>query len=231
MEKIWKLLRIGALVVLPLSITSCLVSVESQIEPDETVDKRLIGVWTCVPIDDNPELQAKREEAASDAGNYREEDDIGLNGYLIFGESDDGTLEILGIEGFRGEPLIIKGRRAKTRAFGGRNYLLFELEGETTEEIPPISARFVVEYSILDDGSLRLWFLYIDSLEEAVASHKIEHVAHQDSPFGGATLKGSSDELLQFYSDPKVARLMPSAGRYRKLEIPANARVLGGRKK
>lgn len=224
-----RLLQNLSLVILPLSFTSCLVSVESPIEPDKAVDKRLIGVWTCVPIYDDPEVRAKKEEEAFDSGNHREEDDIGLNGYLVFGESDDGSLEIVGIEGFRGEALIIKGRRAKTRAFGGRNYLLFELEDELPKENPSKSARFVVEYSILEDGTLRLWFLYIDGLEEAVAAHPSEFMITQDSVFPGATLKGSSDEVLQFYSDPKVANLMCSAGRYQKLEIPANARVLGGK--
>lgn len=223
-----RLLQILSLAILPLSVTSCLVSVESPIEPDEAVDERLVGVWTCVPIYDDPEVRAKKEEEAFDSGNHREEDDIGLNGYLVFGESDDGSLEIVGIEGFRGEPLIIKGRRAKTRAFGRRNYLLFELEDELAKENPPKLSKFVMEYAILQDGSLRLWFLYIDDLKEAVAAHPSEFTITQDSVFPGATLKGSSDEVLQFYSDPKVADLMSSAGRYQKLEIPANARVLGG---
>lgn len=87
----WKLLRILSLVLVPLPFTSCLVSVENQIEPDEMIDKRLVGVWTCVPIYDDPELQAKMEEEAFDSGNHREEDDIGLNGYLVFGDSDDGS--------------------------------------------------------------------------------------------------------------------------------------------
>lgn len=119
-------------------------------------------------------------------------------------------------------------RRAKTRGFAGRNYLLFELENEDAEEEAVKSANFVIEYSILEDGSLRLWFLYIDDLKDALAAHKLEFIPSQGSSFGGATLKGSSDVILQFYSDLKVANLMRSAGRYQKLKIPANARVLGG---
>ncbi len=212
-----------------LFLSSCLVDVESQIEPDVEVDKRLVGVWVSVPIYEDPVVREEMEEKAFEEGTYREEDDIGNNGYLIFGDSGEGTLEILGVEGFRGDgPLIIKGRRAKTRSFEGRHYLLFELEDEDADEEPAKSAKFVIEYAILDDGSLRLWFLYIDFLEEALAAHKMGIIPAKESPFGGARICGSSDELLKFYLDPKVAKLMSSAGRYKKLEIPANARILGG---
>jgi len=213
-----------------LFLSSCLVDVESQIEPDAEVDKRLVGVWVCVPIHEDSTVRKEAEEKAFEEENYREEDDIGINDYLIFGDSGEGALEILGVEKFSSDgPSIIKGRRAKTRSFEGRNYLLFELEDEENDdEKPAKSAKFVIEYAILDDGSLRLWFLYIDTLEEILAIHKMEVVLDNEGQFGGATIRGSSDELLKFYSDPKVAKLMLSAGRYKKLEIPANARILGG---
>ena len=213
-----------------LFLSSCLAYVESQIEPDVEVDKRLVGVWVCVPIHEDPSVRKEAEEKAFEEENYREDDDIGINGYLIFGDSGEGTLEILGVEGFSSDgPLIIKGRRAKTRSFEGRNYLLFELEDEENDdEKPAKSAKYVIEYAILDDGSLRLWFLYFDALEEILAIHKMEVVLNNEGQFGGATIRGSSDELLKFYSDPKVAKMMLSAGRYKKLEIPANARILGG---
>lgn len=218
---------VASLLALPL-LASCLVDVENQIEADAEIDKRLVGVWVCVPIYEDPEERKEMEEKAYKAGIHREVDDVGINGYLVIGDSGEGTLELLGIENFDSDssgPLILKGRRGRTRSHEGRSFLLFNLEGEGQEEDPVAVKRFVLEYRVEEDGSLRLWYLYVDTLEEVLAAHPMGLEQDQESIFGGATVKGTPEEILAFYSNPEVSKRFVSAGRYKKLEVPANARV------
>lgn len=207
-----------------LSLTSCFVGVENQIIPDEKVDRRLVGPWVGIPLFDTEE----EEDAAQENSSLRTEDDIGCNGYFIVGETDSEQLEILNIEQFSEEGVMMfKGRNGKTREYKGRNFLLFDLELEMPgrESRDEDAQHYVMEYQIKEDGTLWLWFLYVDSLDDALKEHPME-VAIEDKPFGKSTVKGTSEEILEFYSNPKVLKLLASAGRYQKLEVPQNARLL-----
>ena len=205
-------------------LASCFVGVENQITPDKEVDKRLVGVWTCVPLH---ETKAEADKAfENEAG--REDDDIGINGYIIIGDTGRETLELVGIENFdpRDGATLIKGRNARTRKHKNRNYLLFDMGdvGSDRGQDDAVMAHYVLEYAFLDDGSLRMWFLYVDNLKEVFGQHQME-VEIENRPFGLVTIKGTSQQILDFYSDEKVLSLMSSCGRYQKLAVPKNARV------
>ncbi len=45
---------------------------------------------------------------------------------------------------------------------------------------------------------------------------------HANKPFAPITLKGSEEEILKFYGDPKVRSLLTSCGKYQKLRRSEN---------
>lgn len=215
-----KVLSIVGLLLWSFCLKSCLVGVENQIIPDEKVDRRLVGPWVGIPLFDTKE----ELEEANESLDPRRLDDIGCNGYFIVGETDAEQLEILNIESFdkSGGAMIIQGRRAKTRKHKGRNFLLFDFEDE--KDNGQIVSHYVIEYAIKNDGALWLWFLSIDELEAAIKVHPMK-ASIEKRAFGTATIKGSSEEILDFYADPKIQKLFYSAGRYQKLDVPTNARI------
>ena len=215
---IHRLIRFPFVVFFSLLLSGCLLETETSIKPDPKVDPRLEGVW---------QVTAK---LPSEIRGDRDEDDIGVNGYIIIAplENVDGTTDAtsfmaLAFDGFeRDGATKFPEMFVSTRKHKGYNFLLVRLadhEKEKVEEGEVTFKNWVVDYDFNKAGELFLRFWSAEDFEELQKAHpmKFDHVKQ---PFAPITLKGDEAELLNYYTDPKVRALLTSMGKYRRL-VPA----------
>lgn len=191
--------------------TSCVVLVENQIAHDPEVDERLVGVWKAV---------WRSEDEVLDPKSPRYIDDIGAS-MIIVGESEPDELTFVGIDGFGPDGIELLGHYAgRTREEAGKKFLLLErttIPGTTIDADITENFQVVLEYDFNEDGDLFLWFAL--DFREMVKMHSLKH-EFEEGQFSPVLITATSEELLEFYSDPEVSRLMSSAGKYRKMTLP-----------
>ncbi|MEM9081855.1 MAG: hypothetical protein AAGC74_14320 [Verrucomicrobiota bacterium] len=208
-----------------LLLTSCLLEHEHPISPDPAIDPRLEGVWQFTP------------KEADEIRNERDEDDLGVGGYLIISridhpelEHDPRTYKVIAIDhtltSRNSETTIFPEMFISTRRHNERNLLLVRLapsELKKAKKEPHLMRSFknwTIEYDFDEQGCLFLRFFIASDLEELMNRHPLDiHVSKE--PFGPATIQNSEKELLEFYTDPKLLPFLTSLGKYRKL-TPAN---------
>jgi len=81
--------------------------------------------------------------------------------------------------------------------------------------------NWLVDYEFNKKGELFLRFLSAEDFDEIQEAHRMKF-EHENKPFAPVTLKGSEEEILKFYGDPKVRALLTSCGKYQKLRRPDN---------
>jgi len=191
---------------LPLLLASCLVQVENPIPGDTSFDERLVGDWESVPM-----------EAADYSGRVvpeeppSEEDDAMA---MRIAPDRAGTLRISSLEEGEDDEFT-----AATRTEGGRHYLLIQME--PTEGEPPgeeARGQLVLEYEFDPEGHLLLWIITIDRFSEAVDFHPLAHRKGEGRFLPPLHITATPGETLAFYADPEVARLLSTAGKFRRID-------------
>ncbi len=206
------MLRMAFLLIGSLSLVGCLIETETAITPDPKADPRLDGVWK------------RAEKLPDEVRGERDEDDIGVGGYLIFAalEGEDGAAyKALALDSFeRDSSFDFPEMIVSTRKHKGHNYLLVSLTEDEKEKADDGDSTFknwVVDYEFDEKGDLFLRFLFGDDLDEILKEHPMEFKQVNES-FAPATLQGDEAALLDFYSDPKVRALLTSMGKYERLK-------------
>lgn len=199
-----------------VGFTGCLLETETAIKPDLKIDPRLEGVW---------QITAKLPE---EIRSERDEDDIGVRGYIIFAPLeipgagiDASTYKALAFDSFkRDDPSKFPEMFVSTRNHKGHDFLLVRLADHEKTKVKEGEMKFknwVVDYEFGQKGELFLRFWSAEDFDELQKVHPMES-AHVERPFAPITLKGDEDKLLDYYSDPKVRALLTSMGKYRKLQ-------------
>ena len=197
-----------------LGLSGCLLETETAIKPDPKIDARLEGVWQIT------------EKLPNEIRSDRDEDDIGLYGYLIIAalEGQDDTYKALAFDSFEAETsskfpeMLISTRKHK-----GHNFLLVKLADHEKEKAKGGGMTFkslVLDYEFNKSGELFLRFWFADDFDELQKVHPMKF-EQLHKPFAPITLKGDEASLLNYYSDPKIRLLLTSLGKYRKL-VPAS---------
>lgn len=207
-----KILILSCAAASTLLLSSCFV--ENQIVPDPEVDSRLIGVWEAV---------WRSDDEIPDPKSPRYIDYIGVR-MLIVGEAEPDEVTVVGIDGFGPDGIQLSGHFAgRTRSADDKDFLLLEntkIPGYRSDQERDENFQFVSEYEFNEQGDLFLWIS--GDIKEMTAEHPIDHeIVEANDAFGGYPLiTGTSDELLEFYTNPEVSKLMRGAGKYRKLKLP-----------
>ena len=204
--------------VVPLfALSGCLIVHEARIEPDSKVDPRLEGVW---------QITGKlHEEIRSE----RDQDDIGVNGYLIFAplENIDGSIDktaykLLAIESYeRDTRSNLPDLFVSTRRHGDHSYLLIRAPDYVRAEAPDdvlFEYYWLVDYEFNGDGELFLRFLFVDDFDEIQKARSIAFDDKGGIGFHPIILKGDQKQILDIYSDPKIRDLLTSMGKYQRLK-------------
>lgn len=207
-----KLSRLSLAGVLAFLLSGCLVEYEAVIKPDPKVDSRLEGVWQI--------MEKKPEEIKTDRDDM---DNLGIQGYLVLGKLDDATLRAVLIDHFEkdreagiGEYLV------SSREYKGHTFLMVTPPREDQKKKPGGVAgkNCLADYEIDKEGHLFVRFLYIEDFAKAIQVHPMKYKQPRGD-FAPIILRGSEEEILDFYADPKVRALFTSGGKYQKLQVPA----------
>lgn len=203
------------LVAAEFTLAGCLIETETAIKPDPKVNPRLAGVWKIT------------EKLPHEIRGDRDEDDIGVYGYIILaplenpdGSIDESTLKGLAFDSFeRDSESKFPEMFVSTRRHKGHNLMLVRLADYEKEKVGEGEMTFknwVLDYEFNDGGELFLRFWYLDDFEEMLKVHPMKF-DHPKKPFAPITLKGDEKALLDFYSDPKIRSLLISLGKYQRL--------------
>jgi hypothetical protein len=209
------LIRLLLAVLIALGVSGCLLDYETAITPDPKADPRLEGVWQI------------SKKAPKEVRSDRDHDDIGAYGYIIFAKLDEGTYKGIMFDRFeRDSPSKFPEVLVSTRKYQGHSLLLVrrpEYEKARSNEGDIQFKNWLVDYEFNQRGELFLRFLSAEDLDELREAHPMRF-EHEDKPFATVTMKGSEEEILKFYGDPKVRALLTSCGKYQKLLQPDNKR-------
>lgn len=197
------------------TLPGCLIDTETAIRSDPKVDPRLAGVWQIT------------DKLPHEVRGDRDEDDIGVNGYIIFsplenpnGEVDESTLKGIAIDRFeRDSKSEFPEMLVSTRKHNGHNLMLVRLpdyEKEEAKEGETTFKNWVLDYEFNEAGELFLRFWHVDNFAEMQEVHPMKFASSQQ-PFAPITLMGDENALLDFYTDPKIRALLTSMGKYRRL--------------
>jgi len=206
------LFRLAATLLISICLSGCLIETETAITPDPMADPRLEGVWK------------RAEKVPDEVRGDRDEDDIGVGGYLIFAAlagEDGAAYKALALDSFeRDSSCDFPEMIVSTRKHKGHDYLLVSLTEDEKKKADDGDSTFknwVVDYEFDEKGDLFLRFLSGEDLDEILKEHPMDFKQVNES-FAPATLQGDEAVLLGFYSDPKVRALLTSMGKYEKLE-------------
>ena len=111
-----------------------------------------------------------------------------------------------------------------TKNYQGHSLLLVRLPDYEKAKVKKGDMSFknwLVDYEFNKNGELFLRFLSVEDFDELQEAHRMSF-DHENKPFAPVTLKGSEEEILKFYGDPKVRALLTSCGKYQKLRRPEN---------
>lgn len=209
------ILCIAILIAAACTHTGCLIETETAIKPDPKVDPRLAGVWQIA------------EKLPHEIRGERDEDDIGVNGYIILaplenndGSIDESTLMGIAVDRFgRNAESQFPDMYVSTRKHKGRNLMLIclaDYEKEKANQGGKAFKNWVIDYEFNKKGELFLRFWYIDDFEEMQKAHPMKS-ERSKQPFSPITLKGDEKALLDFYTDPKIRAQLTSMGKYQRL--------------
>lgn len=207
------LLHLATTLISGFLLSGCLIETETAITPDPKADLRLEGVWK------------RTEKLPGEVRGERDEDDIGVGGYIIFAalQGEDGAAyKALALDSFeRDSSFDFPEMIVSTRKHKGHNYLLVSLtedEKKKSDDGEATLKNWVVDYEFDEQGDLFLRFLFIDDLDEILKAHPMKFKQGEKQFFSPAMLQGDEAELLDFYSDPKIRALFASMGKYEKLK-------------
>lgn len=211
--------RLAALIACVIPLTSCWIQHEIAIQPDPKVDPRLEGVWQIT--------HAQQEEGRGD----RDDDDLGVQGYIIFSKVDETTYKCIAIDDMDKDSegklpdMLVTTKEHKKHHFLNTRLTDYELAKEAEEGKTSGVKYLLLDYEFTKAGELILRYLDAGDFGKADKLHPIKSSSEGDKPaspggpvgFSARDLKGNEAQLLDFYSDPKVRALFTSFGKYQKL--------------
>src|SRR5688572_30534474 len=193
-----RLLLVGSIIP---GMSGCLLDYETALTPDPRADSRLEGVWQIT--------KKSSEETRSE----RDRDDIGVQGYIIFAKLDDATYKGIMFDKFeRDSPSKFPEVIVSTKQYSGHSLLLVRLADYEKAKVKKGEMSFknwLVDYELNQKGELFLRFLSAEDFDQLQEAHRMKFEG-QNKPFAPVTLKGSEEEILKFYQDPKVRALLTS---------------------